>query len=405
MKDLIFHVDVNSAFLSWEAVDRLNKGETVDIRTIPAIIGGDPKKRHGVVLAKSHRTKKYGIKTGESLFNAFKKCPNLKVYPTNFKTYYKYSRQMIEILKNYSEEVEVYSIDECFLNIRSKDHRGEPLGYAGKIQKHIYDELGFTVNIGISNKKVLAKMASDFKKPNKIHTLYDFEIEKKLWHLPIRNLFMVGGASEMRLKSIGIYTIGDLAKYDPKTIKIIFKKQGEQIYKYANGIDNSKVNTNDYDDVKGIGNSTTLPYDLEDREEALKVLLSLTENVCMRLRRKDFKCRSICVEIKNDNFKRYTHQKKFNNQRDCTDEIYKEVKNLFDNMWKKEPIRHLGVRLGDLTYDNLVQCSLFDDGNINKKRKLDKVIDSLRSDLGHNAIMRGSLLKSKLTIKAKQLDR
>ncbi|MCT4595175.1 MAG: DNA polymerase IV [Anaeromicrobium sp.] len=405
MKQLIFHVDVNSAFLSWEATERLKNGEERDIRKIPSAVGGDPKKRHGVVLAKSSLAKKYGVKTGESLFNAFKKCPNLIVVPPNFKVYYKYSRNMIEILKEYANNVEVYSIDECFLDMTNNKSGKSPEHMAVEIQRHIYEKLGFTVNIGISDKKVLAKMASDFQKPNRVHTLYTHEIKEKLWPLPIRDLFMVGRASEGKLKSIGVYTIGDLANYDLPTLKIMFKKHGKVIYNFANGIDYSKVEANDYDDVKGIGNSTTLPYDIESKEDAHKVLLSLTENVCIRLRKKEYKCRSICVEIKNNNFKRYTHQKKLFNQTDCTDLVYDGIKKLFDECWKREPLRYLGVRVGDLTKDNLVQCSLFDDEQVHKKRELDKVLDNIRKDFGQDMVTRGSLLKSKLKVKDKQLLR
>ncbi|PAB56163.1 DNA polymerase Y family protein [Anaeromicrobium sediminis] len=405
MKQLIFHVDVNSAFLSWEAAERLRNGDDRDIREIASAVGGDPKKRHGVVLAKSPLAKKYGVKTGESLFNAFKKCPNLIVVPPNFKVYYKYSRHMVEILKEYCDKVEVYSIDECFLDMTNNTYGKSPKDMAIEIQRHIYKELGFTVNIGISDKKVLAKMASDFEKPNKVHTLYTHEIKEKLWPLPIRDLFMVGRASEGKLKAIGIYTIGDLANYDLPTLKIMFKKHGQVIYDFANGIDYSKVENNDYDSVKGIGNSTTLPYDIESKEDAHKVLLSLTENVCIRLRKKEYKCRSICVEIKNNNFKRYTHQKKLFNQTDCTDVVYDEIKRLFDESWKREPLRYLGVRVADLTKDNLVQCSLFDDEQVHKKRELDKVLDNIRKDFGQSVVTRGSLLKSKLKVKDKQLLR
>ncbi|MBF8983218.1 DNA polymerase IV [Lutibacter sp. B2] len=392
MNRIIFHIDVNSAFLSWEAVERLKNGESTDLRKIPSAIGGDPQKRHGIILAASTSAKKYGVKTGESLYHAFKKCPPLLIAKPNHKLYYEYSQAMIHFLTNYSPLLEVYSVDECFLDVTNTPGSNNPYALALEIKNAIYNKLGFTVNIGISDKKILAKMASDFEKPNKVHTLYTNEIKSKMWPLPIRNLFMVGKSTEDKLKRIGIYTIGDLANSNLLAVKNMLKKQGETIYRYSNGMDSSQVEPNNYEDIKGIGNSTTIAYDIDNKFEAYRILLSLTENVSMRLRIKKYKCRLICVEIKNSDFKKYTHQNKLLSQTDCTDTIYNIAKKLFDESWMGEPIRYLGIRLSDLTNDPMVQISMFDDTKEDKKNKLDHVLDGLKIHYGQDIITRASLL-------------
>lgn len=225
MERLILHIDVNNAFLSWTAVERLKSGEELDIRTIPALIGGNEKERKGVVLAKSQLAKQFGIKTGEPLYFARKKCPEVQVFPCDFEVYKKYSKAMIEIFKQYTEKIEQFSIDECFLDMTYFLLKNETIEQkAQQISKNIKEKLGFTVNIGIAHNKLLAKMASDFEKPDKIHTLYEEEIPKKMWPLPVSELLMVGRKSIPKLEKMGIKTIGDLAKTDEKILIRKFRK-------------------------------------------------------------------------------------------------------------------------------------------------------------------------------------
>jgi DNA polymerase-4 len=392
---LIFHIDVNSAFLSWSAADKLFKGETIDLRDIAAVIGGDEEARRGVVLAKSMIAKKAGIITGESLFTARKKCPNLMVTPPDFRLYESCSRAMREIFIDYTPYVEKFSIDECFLDMTSYNTSKEAaLRVAQDIKDRIKSELGFTVNIGMSDVKLLAKMASDFEKPDKIHTLFKNEIQKKLWKLTVGELFMVGKKTVPRLNNLNIFTIGDLAQYDVEILKYHFKSSGRVMWQYANGIDNSEVKWNKYE-LKGISNSTTLSEDIKSKDAAYRVLLELVENTATRLREIKKCCYCISVTIRNHEFIDYSHSKTIRNATDSTDEILKTVKNIFDELWKGEPIRLLGVSLNNLCNGNFKQTSIFDMDSIHdeKKRAIDKTMDNLRRKYGVNIVMKSVFLK------------
>ena len=274
-KRVIFHIDVNSAFLSWEAVYRLKHlGGKLDLRTIPSAVGGDISKRHGIILAKSIPAKKYHIQTGEPVTDALKKCPDLCLVPPNYSLYEKNSRAMMEILRDYSPSVEIFSIDEAFIDMTGMESLfGPPVQAAARIKDRIREELGFTVNVGVSSNKLLAKMASDFKKPDLVHTLFPEEIEKKMWGLPVRDLFFVGAATEKKLRNLGIHTVGELARTDPEILRSCLKKQGEVIWRFANGIDTSGV-ISDPPQNRSYGNSTTTSSDVQDAETARKVLLS-----------------------------------------------------------------------------------------------------------------------------------
>ena len=260
MDRIIFHIDVNNAFLSWTAIELLNKGYKKDIRNIVSVIGGDEKTRNGIVLSKSTLAKKFGIKTGETLYSARKKYKNLEVFPANYDYYSKMSTNLFKLLSNYSPDIEVASIDECYLDYgKVKNLYGDELKFAYKLKDEIKNKLGFTVNIGIANNKLCAKMASDFEKPDKVHTLYNNEIKAKMWPLPIEDLFGIGRSSSEKLKSIGIKTIEDLATSDKEVIYKIFKNQSEYEIDIANGIDNSELEL--YWEAKGISNEITLPKD------------------------------------------------------------------------------------------------------------------------------------------------
>jgi len=394
---LIFHIDVNSAFLSWSASDKLIKGEDVDLRDIAAVIGGDEESRRGVVLAKSMLAKKNGIITGESLFTARKKCIDLVVISPDFSLYERCSRSMREIFSDYTPYVEKFSIDECFLDVTNYNTSKEAaLSIACEIKDRIKSELGFTVNIGISDVKLLAKMASDFEKPDKIHTLFKAEIEKKMWKLPVGELFMVGKRTVPRLNNLNIFTIGDLAQYDVSILKYHFKSSGLMMWKYANGIDNSEVKWNKYE-LKGISNSTTLSEDIKSENEAYKVLLALVEHTSTRLRNIKKCCHCISVTIRNQEFIDSSRSKTINNATDSTQEILEIVKNLFNELWKGQPIRLLGVSLTNLCEDNFKQTSIFDVSSAHeeKKRALDKTIDGLRRKYGETSVMKSVMLKGK----------
>jgi len=390
----IFHIDANSAFLSWSAAARLYKGETIDIRDIPSIVGGDPKSRHGIVLAKSIPSKKYGIQTGETLSSALSKCPTLTIVPPEYDIYVRCSNAMVEILKEYSPKHQRYSIDECFLDCTNMENlHGKPIEVAYAMKERIKKELGFTVNVGISSNKLLAKMGSDLKKPDMVHSLYPEEMEEKMWPLPVGDLFMVGRKTMLKLYRINVKTIGDLANYNVNILKDLFKSFGEVIWKFANGIDDSEVRKSNFIDVKGIGNSTTIPFDVDNKREAYMVLLSLTEIVAMRLRDSENLCRLVAVSIRSNEFANYSRQRKLSFATDSTSVIYGIVKELFNESWKEEKVRQMGVRVSELCSNEFYQTSFFQ-ADEERLRSLDKTIDGIRLKYETGAITRSVFVNS-----------
>ena len=392
-KRLIFHIDVNSAYLSWTAVKLLQYGESlIDIREVPSVIGGSEENRHGIILAASIPAKKYGIKTGEPIYAARLKCKDLIVYPPDYNWYVKSSNALFELLSEYSPKIQRYSIDECFMDC--SHFKDDYKRMAMRIKMRISQELGFNTNIGISTNKLLAKMASDFKPKNTVHTLFKDEIALKMWPLPVGDLFMVGRASAEKLHKLNINTIGELAQYDVNLLTCKLHSHGKLIYEYANGIDNSEIRKSNYLEIKGIGNSTTIAYDIETAEEAFKILLSLTESVSMRLRESNSLCGLVAVSIKTNNFIHYSHQKPLNNFTDSTNIIFEGIKEAFKEGWRGEKIRQLGVRVTKLCDNSYYQQNLFDFENTEKQRKLDKTLDTLRNKYGKECVIRSTFLHS-----------
>ncbi|MCC5910114.1 MAG: DNA polymerase IV [Clostridiaceae bacterium] len=393
---IIFHIDVNSAYLSWEAVYRLQQGQTVDLREIPSVIGGNEENRHGIVLTKSIPAKKYSIKTGETLFSARNKCPELVVVPPRYTLYMQCSSAMVEILKEYSPTIQRYSIDEVFLDYTNMEcHFGEAVEAAHKIKDRIRKELGFTVNIGIGNNKLLAKMASEFEKPNKVHTLYREEIAKKMWGLPVEELFFVGSSTAKKLKSKGIMTIGELANTDPSYLQQWLKSHGLLIWQYANGLDDSVIKNNGVP-MKGLGNSNTIAFDVTDSITAHQILLALSETVGTRIRNANKCAYVLSISIKNDHLISYSHQRKLDVPIASTNSIYENAKRLFNEVWKGEPIRHLGIYLSSLCLNDFYQISLFETKE-KEHKKLDEAIDKIRVKYGCHAVIRSSFVNSDLS--------
>ena len=399
-KKQILHVDVNNAFLSWTAVEMLKRGESLDIRTIPAIIGGNEDNRHGIVLAKSNLAKKVGIQTGEPIYFARKKCPSLQIYKSDFAVYKKYSNSLYALLLEYTEKIERFSIDECFMDMTGYLPKGKTLlQIAYEINKRVKEELGFTVNIGVAHNKLLAKMASDFQKPDKVHTLFEEEIEMKMWNLPVSELFMVGKKSLPKLYKMGIKTIKDLSQKEESYMIKSFGKYGKVIWEYANGIDNSEVIYKE-EKPKGIGNSITLPYDYSNIEKIEEVLIALVEQVTYRLRSHNMLAEVVNVQIKTNEFKVYSHQRKLMMPTDNTKIIIEEAKKLLYELYKKEPVRLIGVRVDKLSNKEEVQLSLFDNTS-QKQNKLDKVVDTLKEKYGYDKITRAGKINLDKNIKFK----
>jgi len=387
---VIMHIDVNSAYLSWQAVYELQQGSSVDLRELVAVIGGSIAERHGIILAKSIPAKKYGIQTGEVIWQAKQKCPDLVVVPPNYQLYMKASNALYELLKGYFPAIQRFSIDEFFLDYTGMEvHFGEPVEAAHAIKNRIKRELGFTVNVGVSSNKLLAKMAGELKKPDMVHTLWTHEIQTKMWPLPVGELYMVGRKTNKKLKELNIHTIEDLATADRKLLKDKLKSFGSLIWCYANGMEESPVVNGSYLPMKGMGNSSTIRFDVEDNKTAYKILLSLTESVGSRLREAGCCCSVISVSIRNAELQTYSHQRKIYSPTNVTNTIYKTVKELFDECWQGEKIRHLGVRVGELCSDKCIQYSFFDEGNLEKNRSLDQVIDTIREKHGKYSVVRG----------------
>ena len=394
MKSIIFHIDVNSAFLSWEAVFRLkHRGGTLDLRQIPAAVGGDMTMRHGIILAKSIPAGKYGVRTGESIPEAKKKCPNLMLVPPNYSLYERCSAAFMSILREYSDVVEQYSIDEAFVDMSTTCHLfGTPEETAGQIRERICQELGFTVNIGISENKLLAKMASDFWKPNRVHTLYAHEIREKMWPLPVSDLFFVGRATAKRLLDLGIRTIGELAQADPVMLRDYLKKQGEVIWGFAHGIDCSPV-LSEAPANKGYGNSTTAPFDVTDRENAEKILLALAETVGTRLRQDNVQIEIVAVGIRFTDLSYVSHRKILSSSTNITGEIYRAACELFRELWNGAAIRHLGIHTCRVQSGEFArQLSLFDEVDYGKLMKADETMDNIRSRYGIDSVKRAVFL-------------
>ena len=405
MSKIIFHIDVNSAFLSWTALHKLKENSEIDIRTIPAIIGGDQSRRHGIVLAKSVPAKEYGIVTAEPIAQAIRKCPNLIIEAPDHQLYADYSKAMMQLLLEYTPDLEQISVDECFLDFTPiANHYSSAQAAALQIQKQIKEQLGFTVNIGIAPNKLLAKMASDFQKPDRIHTLFADEIPLKMWPLPVGELYGVGKASAARLSALGIKTIGELAHAEINFLTSHFKSHGKHMHDSANGLDDSPVDSSERE-VKGVGNSTTLRSDITSFEAAAPILLKLAESVGKRLRQKTQLAHAITVEIKYNTFETASHQMTLATSTNITDVIYQCACTLFKELWNQQPIRLLGIRTTKLeSADTPVQLSIFDLAsatdqettsapNREKQQRLDAALDSLRQKHGPNAVVRGSLLK------------
>lgn len=388
MDRIILHIDVNNAFLSWSAIDLLNKGAKYDIRNSYAVIGGDEKARRGIVLAKSMPAKKQGVVTAETLYSAKKKCPALRIYPPNFEFYSIMSHKMFEILYKYTPDIEIASIDECYMDYgKIKKINGNEVEFAHKIQKEIYDTLGFTVNVGVANNKLCAKMASDFSKPNKIHTLYSNEVEEKMYPLPIGDLFGVGKKTASILKELGIFTIGELANADPNLLKKKFKNQVDYLINSARGIDNSEV-ISYKTDPKCISTSTTLPVDAFKLSEVKDILKEQAEKVGLELRKEEKYAYVVAAIMKNKDFQNVSKQTKIKNPTNITKEIYEVALKLMEQIWDKNGVRLIGIRVSNLVSNRYFQGSLFDSNieNDEKMKNLEKTIDNIKEKYGIDKI-------------------
>ena len=391
---IIFHVDVNSAFLSWTAAYRCSVlGEEFDLRNVPSVIAGQKDSRRSIVLAKSTPAKRFGIQTGEPLGMARDKCPDLVVAEPDYNLYISASRKLMSILREVSPVVEQFSIDEAWVDMTGTQRLyGSPVFAAQWLKDRIKRELGFTVNIGISSNKMLAKMAGELEKPDKALTLFPWEIEEKLWPLPVRELFYVGAATEKKLRQMGIRTIGELAHAEVRDLRRKLHKHGETIWHLANGRNADPLQPVAAEN-KGYGNAMTTPWDVTDLVYAQQVLLSLCETVAARMRKDGQTGRCVTLQLRTSQFENYSSQRQLPSATNGTTEIYEAACRILEEVWdRKTPLRQMGVHLSKVSHDPYRQYSMFDTVRYDRLEKLDTAVDGIREKFGEDAIRRASVL-------------
>lgn len=398
LERIILHIDVNNAFLSWTAVNMIHNGSRIDIRKRYAVIGGNEAERRGIVLAKSPLCKEKGVVTGETLYSARKKCPYLDVYEPVFKVYKKYSDIMYSFLCSYFNKIERFSIDECFIDYTDYSIKyGDPVKFAYMIKDEIYNNFGFTVNVGVGNNKLLAKMASDFTKPNRVHTLFSSEVKDKMWPLNVEDLFMIGKSSSKKLHELGINTIGELANSEIEYLSKYFKSMAIKMVEFANGIDNSTVEV-DRGNPKSISNSVVLPYDYSKIEDIYLVLRELSLETGKKLRNKKMYAGSVNIWIKFNDFTKISKQCILDNVIRSDEDIYNNSLKLFNKIWNGDndkKVRALCVGVSNLTEDCRIQLSIFNNENndILVNNNLKNIMDKINKKYGDSSITFADKLK------------
>ena len=381
-----------------------------DLRKVPSVIGGDPSSRTSIVTAKSIPAKTYGIVTGEPVSAALRKCPELVIAKADFKLYGECSRAFKGICREFTPVVEEFSIDECFMDMTAMGKLyPDPIRAAHMLKDRIRDELGFTVNVGVAHNKLLAKMASDFTKPDRVHTLFEEEISSKMWPLPVGELFLCGKASTQKLRRLQINTIGDLASADAKAIQLVLgNKLGMQLWRYANGLDDSPVSA-EREAPKGYSNELSFDDDITERRQGEKVLLHLADNVAARVRADGVRGFCVSVTIRGNDMKRRSHQHKLDAATDSTTKIYETAVALFGELWdEKMPLRLIGLSLSDMEKEGEGQISFFDmqaSGDSEKDKSADRAVDALREKFGADIIKRGGMIGSGITLRKKDQHR
>lgn len=388
---IIFHIDVNNAFLSWTAVDLLEKGYKKDIRKIPSIIGGDEESRHGIVLAKSPVAKKYGIVTAETIYSAKRKCPRLEVFSPSHDMYNRRSRELFSFLSTFTPDLKQFSIDEAFLDMSNMGYiYKDIIALAYQIKEEVKNKFGFTVNIGIGNNNLCAKMASDFEKPDKVHTLFSYEIKDKMWPLPVCDLLYVGKNSVQKLNQLGIHTIGELALANVDLLKPYFKNMAKDLIDRANGIDLTNLRDKSSSN-KSISVSKTLPKDVLDIEKLKEILLWEAEEVGRTLRRQGYFTKTIAITFRNNHFFDYSHQITLSQGVHSTIDIYNEAIHILEIAWRHDAIRNIGIRLDNLTVKDSIQLDLFSGEGKIKANNVQEVLDRINDKFGESFVTIASL--------------
>ena len=374
-----------------------------EIRDFPVAVAGDPLNRHGIILAKNMLAKKLGVKTGEAIWQAKLKAPNLITVPPDFRKYLKFSRLARQILYDYTDQIEPFGIDENWIDVTGSTILcGDGAAIANSIRQRIKDELGLTVSIGVSFNKIFAKLGSDMKKPDAVTVIPYDKFKDIIWKLPVSELLYVGKSTHRKLTSRGVLTIGDLANYPVDSLVAMLGKWGEVLSLFANGKDTAPVRKlNEASAVKSIGNGTTCPRDLTCNQDVALVFTVLSESVAARLRDYGLKCTGVQVYLRDNELHSLTRQKKLAKPTYLsTDILNAGMELLVQNYTWQKPLRSIGIRAIDLVTENsFMELSLFDDNDkLIQQENLAHTIDALRSRFGHDIVLKAScLLDTKLT--------
>lgn len=386
MDRVILHIDMNNFYASVETL------YDPSLRDIPMAVGGDKERRHGIVLAKNMLAKAKGVKTAEALWEAERKCPGIRFVPPHFDRYAKYSRLAKEIYMQYTDMVESFGLDECWLDVTGSTRLfGSGREIAEEIRERVKTELGLTVSIGVSFNKIFAKLGSDYKKPDAVTEFTRENYRELVWPLDAAELLFVGKSTQAALRKYGLYTIGDVARADRKLLKRLLGKCGEQLSLYANGEDMSPVmRVSEHSEVKSIGNSTTAIHDLRDDGEIRAELYMLSESVARRLREKGFCGYNVQLSVRKYNLETYQRQKTLDVAAADSESIFQAAYGLFKAHHTGESIRSIGVRVSALAPIEMAQCSLFGDvQRAQRRQRLETAVDFLRCKYGDDVIDRG----------------
>ena len=376
MRRVIFHIDVNSAFLSWSAVKLIQEGQP-DIRLVPSVVSGDPSDRRSIITAASIPAKKLGIKTAQPVSMALRTCPSLVIVQGDWDWYKQCSHGFIEICRSYSPVLQQFSIDECFIDMTFRLAGRDPVEVATQLKEQIRQTLGFTVNVGVGSNKLLAKMASDFEKPDKVHTLWEEEVPQKMWPLQVRDLLWVGKKTEARLVANGIKTIGDLAKLGTGSLsQLVGQKFALQLHENANGHDDSPVET-ESSEAKSYSAERTFREDLSDPKDIDRALFNVACIVAHRIRKDHFRASTVSVFVKYKDFSVSQKQCQLLQPTDVTALILADARRILAEAWDGvTPIRQVGLGVSKLTHEAAEQMSLFEDPKMDFYREWDRQYDA-----------------------------
>ena len=386
---IILHSDLNNFYASVECLYH------PEYRGKPLAVLGDPEARHGIVLAKNYEAKKFEVQTGDPMWMAKQKCPDIIFVPPHYDLYMKHSKLVREIYSEYTDQVEPYGLDECWLDVTgSTSLFGSGEEIANEIRKRVKFELGVSVSVGVSFNKIFAKLGSDMKKPDATTVIESNRFKEIVWSLPVKELLYVGRATHNKLRRKGVLTIGELANTNPENLKFWLGKMGVVLWQFANGLDTSPVsNIGAKSLIKTVGNSTTAPRDLVTDDDIKITLMVLSESVSARLREYGFICRTVQIGIRDNELNWIERQGKLDIPNRTAKSIFELAFSLFKKHTNGKPIRSLSVRACNLEPVDYVQLSLLPDvAQLQKQEELESAMDNLRNRFGHFSLQKGLML-------------